>query len=207
MRKHFRLTSRFVVPLCCLIFSAVVARADSFQIVGNSNSTATATLNITTLSDTELCFTITNTSPGVVTGVGFALPGTNTFTMESMTGGTGTFTFSTSPGNVPQFNTAVLDFAFVTHADNFAGGNPPSGTAPGQTTPLFCVTGDFSGFTQAEIAAAVFVRFQSLPTGSGSDVGTVTQTPPTSVPEPASMILLGSGLMATVGVLRKRRRS
>ena len=207
MRKHLRLTSRFVFPLCCLIFSAVVARADSFLIVGNSNLTATATLNITTLSDTELCFTITNTSLGVVTGVGFDLPGTGSFTLESMTGGTGTFTFSTNPGNVPQFNSAVLDFAFVTHTDNFAGGNPPSGTAAGETTPLFCVTGDFSGFSQADIAAAAFVRFQSLPTGTGSDVGTVTSTPtPTAVPEPASMILLGSGLMATVGVLRKRRR-
>jgi hypothetical protein len=124
-----------------------------------------------------------------------------------MTGGTGTFTFSTNPGNVPQFNSAVLDFALVTNSDNFAGGNPPSGAASGETTPLFCVNGDFSGFSQADIAAAAFVRFQSLPTGTGSDVGTVTSTPtPTTVPEPASMILLGSGLMATVGVLRKRRR-
>lgn len=208
MRKHLRLTSRFVFPLCCLIFSAAVARADSFQIVGNSNPTATATLNITTLSNTELCFTITNTSLGVVTGVGFDLPGTGAFALESMTGGTGTFTFSTNSGNVPQFDTAVLDFAFVTHTDNFAGGNPPSGTPSGDTTPLFCVTGDFTGFSQDEIAAAVFVRFQSLPTGTGSDVGTVTSTPTptTTVPEPASMILLGSGLMATVGVLRMRRR-
>src|SRR5262245_36203915 len=100
--------------LVTVFISAASVRADTFQVVGNSNPSATATLNITVLNNGELCFTVTNTSGGVVTGVGFDLPGTGTFTLDSMTGGAGSFTFSTNAGNVPQFGNAVLDFAFLT---------------------------------------------------------------------------------------------
>jgi hypothetical protein len=198
---HLRAGLSFLAVMVLVCISSAVARADSFSVVGNSNSTATATLNITTLTNGELCFTLTNTSPGVITGVGFDLPGSGSFALESITGGSGTFTFSTNAGNVPQFNNAVLDFAFVTHSDNFAGGNPPSGVPSGQTSPLFCVTGNFTGLSQQQIANAVFVRFQSLPTGEGSDVGTVT----TVIPEPTSMFLLGSGLLGLAYGLRHRR--
>jgi hypothetical protein len=198
---HLRAGLSFLAVMVLVCISSAVARADSFSVVGNSNPTATATLNITTLTNGELCFTLTNTSLGVITGVGFDLPGSGSFVLESITGGSGTFTFSTNPGNVPQFNNAVLDFAFVTNSDNFAGGNPPSGVPSGQTSPLFCVTGNFTGLSQQQIANAVFVRFQALPTGAESDVGTVTTT---VIPEPTSMFLLGSGLLGLAYGLRRR---
>ena len=186
--------------------SAITARADSFTIVANN---ATATLNITSLSNNLLCFTITNTSSvGVVTGFGFELPGTGTYTLQSVNPadqpGNQNFSFDTTPGNVPQFNTAVLDFALLT-GNNFAGGNPQTGIPAGATSSEFCVfssTNSFAGLTQQQIADAIYVRFQSLP-GGESAVGHGG----TIIPEPTTMLLLGTGLAGVAATVRKRRKA
>jgi hypothetical protein len=144
----------------------------------------------------------------VITGIGYDLPPTGNASSSGLNGFTGSqapslssnFTFSDADvGNVPAgFNNVVLDFAFIT-GSNFAGGTPNDGLAPGESAS-FTVTGAaFSGFTAEQICNAVFVRFQNVP-GVSSDVGT-----PTSVPEPSSILLLGSALLGLGGIGRKLR--
>ena len=191
--------------LAITVFSGAVAHADTFGVVGNANPNATATLNIISVSNTQLVFSFINTSAGVVTGAGFDLLGTGSFSLVSGVPQPGNqdFVFTTNAGNVPQFGSAVLDFAVVTHADNFAGGNPPSGVASGATSAVFAVSGNFAGLTQQQIADAVYIRFQALNTNPNSDVGHGGQGSP--VPEPATMFLLGTGLAGVASRLRKRR--
>ena len=192
-------------------------KASSITIVGNSTgSLSTATVNCTFNAQTNtFTFTITNTSPfdARITGIGFDLPPAGNASASGLNGFTGNVTFQPAGvafvfsdadlGNVPQFNSAVLDFGFIT-GSNFAGGDPNQGLPPGidpGDEATFTVTGAaFSGFTEEQICNAIFVRFQRVgANGEGSDVGT-----PQPIPEPASMLLLGTGLVGVAAFARKR---
>jgi hypothetical protein len=194
-----------------------VARADSFNIVGNSTgSLSTAAINSSFNAATNTyTFTITNTSPfdARVTGIGFDLHSAD-FSGNSSSGINGfsgsnvaAFTFGDgSLGNVPQFNSAVLDFGFTTSNNGaFTNGSPNSGLAPGSSLTFSVSSSAFAGMTQAQIAGAIYVRFQRVgANGEGSDVGRVTDTPG-SVPEPMTMVLFGTGLAGVAARARRRR--
>lgn len=206
-----------------VLLSAATAKADTITVVGVDTgqfSTATVVCEFNAQTNT-FTFTITNTSaitqPGstsTITGIGFDLPplgnasasGLNGFTGFS-SGMGGNFIFSDGDlGNVPHgFGSAVLDFGFITgNSGNFSGGSVNDGLAPGESMS-FSVTGAaFAGFTEEQICNAIFVRFQNVNTGAGSDVG----VPGTSeIPEPATMLLLGTGLVGVMGAVRRKLKT
>lgn len=202
--------------LCLLV--SVTASADTITIVGNTTgSSATATVNSTFNAATNtFTFTITNTSPfdARITGIGFDLPPTGNASSSGLNGFSGNvtvqpagvdFTFSDAAiGNVPQFDGAVLDFGFITGA-NFTGGNPndglPPGINPGDEASFIVSGAAFAGLTETQITNAIFVRFQRVGADGGlSDVGVPNQP----VPEPVSMLLLGTGLVGVAGAVRRK---
>jgi len=200
----------FALTFALLVPSA--ANAATLIVFGtNSPGDATASGSITCCGSDTLNLSLTNTSPyaASITGVGFDLvAGDFSGNSSGLNGFTGTsssadFTFSDGTlGNVPLFSTAVLDFGYLT-GSNFNGGNPLDGIAPMETVN-FTVTGPFGGLTEAQIMAALFVRFQQVgEDGRGSDVGRALNV--TAVPEPASMLLFGTGLAALAR--RRFRRS
>ena len=191
--------------------STLTAKADQVTVVGNANPNLQATINITSLTNGSITFSVTNVLvTGVtssITGIGFELPGTISAnspgacgpTLAECNNFTLTPTVDTTPGNVPQFPAAVLDWALIT-GPAFTGGNPP-GINQGATA-TFTVTGNFTGLTQAQFLAGVYVRFQSVSDPNFPNVG--SDVAHNSVPEPASMLLLGSGLLGVAASLRKR---
>jgi hypothetical protein len=200
------------------MFFGLTAKATTVTIVGNSTgSLATASINCTFDSGTNtLTFTITNSSPfdARVTGIGFDLvtgdfsgnssSGLNPFSGANNAG----FTFRDSAlGNVPQFNSAVLDFGWTTgNSGSFNSGSPNDGLAPGGSLTFSVSGSSFAGLTETQIRNAIFVRFQRVgANGEGSDVGVPGGTQP--VPEPATMLLLGMGLAGAAGAVRRRRNS
>lgn len=213
--------SKPILSLAALILMAGVSatvKADTINVVGvNSGQASTATVVCTFNAQTNtLTFTITNTSaitsPGstsTITGIGYDLPprgnasasGLNGFTGSQAPSLSSTFNFSDADlGNVPAgFNNVVLDFGFTTGpSGTFAGGSVNDGLLPGESAS-FTVTGAaFSGFTETQICNAIFVRFQNVP-GVGSDVGV-----PGQVPEPSSVLLMGSALLGLGSYARKR---
>lgn len=216
---------RFFIALSAVGVLALVtasAHADTITIAGvesGSFSTATVVCEFNAQTNT-FTFTITNTSaitqPGstsTITGIGFDLPPLGNASASGLNGFTGSqapslssnFTFSDADvGNVPHgLSSAVLDFAFLTgNSGNFAGGSVNDGLLPGESASFIVSGAAFTGFTEEEICNAIFVRFQNVPLAGGSggsDVGVSSE-----IPEPSTMLLLGTALIGLGGVVRRR---
>src|SRR5215210_2583036 len=183
-----------VAALLVLAGATATVRADTITVAGvGSGQFSTATIVCEFNSQTNtFTFTITNTSaitqPGstsTITGIGYDLPPAGNASASGLNGFTGmqapslsaNFTFSDADvGNVPHgFNTAVLDFAFLTGpSGTFSGGSVADGLLPGESASFTVSGAAFTGFTEAQICNAIFVRFQNVPlagNSGGSDVG------------------------------------
>ena len=209
------------------LLSAVTVKADTITITGVDSggfSTATVVCEFNAQTNT-FTFTITNTSaitqPGstsTITAIGFDLPPRGNASASGLNGFTGmqapslssNFTFSDGDlGTVPHgFGSppaAVLDFGFITGSD-FAGGSVNDGLLPGESASFTVSGANFAGFTEAQICNAIFVRFQNVPGAAGSG-GSDVGVPTNEIPEPASMLLLGTGLLGVVGAVRRKLKT
>jgi hypothetical protein len=205
----------FATLALSLLCTATAAHAATIvQFSGNTNGgLATGEASITLdPSGTFISGTLTNTAPfdARVTGFGFDLgPGD----LSGFSGSPNpivlpagvTFNFlDDGLGNVPQFNDVELDFGYLTDS-NFAGGSPNDGLDNLQTLS-FVISGSFAGLTESEIATGLFTRFQRV--GADGELSDVAQGQEfgdlSPVPEPASMLLVGSGL---VYLARRRFKS
>ena len=220
---------KFIFSIAALLVFAgasMTARADTITVVGTDSgqfSTATVVCEFDSATNT-FTFTITNTShltqPGstsTITGIGFDLPPTGNASGSGLNGFTGSqapslssnFTFSDGDlGNVSHgFDAAVLDFGFITGpSGNFSGGSVNDGLLPGESAS-FTVTGAaFAGFTEEEICNAIFVRFQNVPDAGGSG-GSDVGVPNGEIPEPSSILLLGSALVGLGGFARRKLKA
>jgi hypothetical protein len=214
----------FSIAALFVFASAATVRADTITVVGVDSgqfSTATVVCEFNSQTNT-FTFTITNTSAitqvgstSTITGIGFDLPplgnaspsGLNGFMGSQAPSLSANFIFSDADvGNVPHgFNSAVLDFAFLTgNSGNFSGGSVNDGLEPGESASFTVSGAAFAGFTEEQICNAIFVRFQNVPLnapgGEGSDVG----VPGNPIPEPSSIMLLGSALLGLGGYARRR---
>jgi hypothetical protein len=211
-----------IAALLVIAGASATVRADTVTVTGVDSgqfSTATVVCEFNSQTNT-FTFTITNTSaithPGstsTITGIGFDLPPLGNASASGLNGFTGmqapslsaNFVFSDADvGNVSHgFNSAVLDFAFLTGASGtFSGGSVNDGLLPGESASFTVSGAAFTGFTEAQICNAIFVRFQNVPLAGGSEGSDVGVTG--AIPEPSTILLLGTALLGLGGLARRR---
>jgi hypothetical protein len=207
MSSFKRFLTYLFLPFIVICFSVVESKAD---VVGTCEpdgpGQCTATVNIT---GNVLTITLTNTSPalngGFITAAAF-----------NFTAGTTVNTFGTTNANFALFGPSPTGWTgsvspdgtrthliSATGNDYNGGGSPNGGTGVGASVTFTLTLAALNGNTEQSIFDSMLIRTRGFEDG-GSDKDPLTRTP---VPEPATMLLLGSGLAGVAAKIRRRRNN
>ncbi len=212
MRKFFfSVAASFV-----LLALSSAAHADTVNLIGINGTGVTATITNYSLSGNQFTFTINNTSvapktTGTITNIGFALPGNrpNTYSLVSSTNSNYEIKHDLNATAGSQNFVSTFDLVLVNKLNGnptFGGGSVNNGIAPGTST-TFVISGDFSGLTAQQIANSIFARFQNVSGALNRGTSDVAYGPNAPVPEPMTMLLLGTGLAGVAAKVRRRRKA